>query len=80
MLWDAILPAEALVMPADLTRVDALLDDPVFFAPFVPHFDPRYGRPSIAMETYLRSMFRKFRYRLGNETLCSTTWSRSAPP
>ena len=48
--------------------MDALLDDPVFFAPFVPFFDPRLGRPSTPMEVYLRLMFLKFRYRLGYET------------
>ena len=37
-LWDAILPAELLVLPVELGRVDALLDDPVFFAPFAPFF------------------------------------------
>jgi transposase, IS5 family len=45
--------------------VDALLDDSAFFTPFVPYFDPRMGRPSTPMETYLRLMFLKFRYRLG---------------
>ena len=59
-LWDAILPSELLVLPAELGRVDALLDDPVFFAPFAAHFDARIGRPSIPMETYLRLMFLKF--------------------
>jgi hypothetical protein len=39
--------------------VDALLDDPAFFTPFVPFFDPR-GRPSTLMETYLRLTFLKF--------------------
>jgi IS5 family transposase len=33
-LWDSILPAELLVLSAELARVDALLDDSVFFAPF----------------------------------------------
>jgi len=80
-LWDAILPAELLVLPAELARVDALLDDPVFFAPFAAHFDARIGRPSIPMETYLRLMFLKFRYRLGYESLCrevadSISWQR----
>ena len=56
-LWDSILPAELLVLPTELARVDALLDDPVFFAPFVAFFDARMGRPSIPMETYLRMMF-----------------------
>ena len=66
-------------LPAELARIDVLLDDPVFFAPFVPFFDPRMGRPSTPMETYLRLMFLKFRYRLGYESLCrevsdSITW------
>jgi IS5 family transposase len=58
-------------LPAELERVDAWLDDERFFAPFVPFFDPRIGRPSVPMETYLRLMFLKFRYRLGYETLCA---------
>ena len=69
-LWDAILPEELRRLPEELARVDVLLDDPVFFAPFVPFFDPRMGRPSTPMETYLRLMFLKFRYRLGFEALC----------
>ena len=80
-LWDSILPPELLILPVELGRVDALLDDPVFFTPFVSFFDPRIGRPSIPMETYLRLMFLKFRYRLGYESLCrevsdSITWRR----
>ena len=73
-------------MPAvagELERVDALLDDPTFFAPFVPFFDPALGRPSIPLETYLRLMFLKYRYRLGYESLCrevadSISWRRFA--
>jgi transposase, IS5 family len=80
-LWDAVLPAELLVLPVELGRVDELLDDPVFFAPFGRYFDARIGRPSIPMETYLRLMFLKFRYRLGFESLCrevadSISWQR----
>lgn len=80
-LWESILPSELLVLPVELGRVDALLDDPVFFAPFAPFFDARIGRPSIPMETYLRLMFLKFRYRLGYESLCrevadSISWQR----
>jgi transposase, IS5 family len=65
----------------ELAGVDALLDDPVFFAPFATYFDARIGRPSIPMETYLRLMFLKFRYRLGYEMLCrevadSISWQR----
>jgi IS5 family transposase len=80
-LWEAVLPEEVLRLPEELARVDALLDDPAFFAPFVPFFDPRLGRPSTPMEVYLRLMFLKFRYRLGYESLCrevadSITWRR----
>ncbi|MGO9384558.1 MAG: hypothetical protein ACLP4W_21340 [Mycobacterium sp.] len=38
------MPSELLVLPAELARVDALLDDPVFFAPFAAYFDARIGR------------------------------------
>jgi IS5 family transposase len=80
-LWDAILPSELLVLSDELARVDRLLDDSAFFAPFAPYFDARIGRPSVPMETYLRMMFLKYRYRLGYETLCrevgdSISWQR----
>jgi transposase, IS5 family len=80
-LWNSILPPELLVLPVELGRVDELLDDPVFFAPFAAYFDARLGRPSIPMETYLRLMFLKSRYRLGYESLCrevsdSISWQR----
>src|SRR5918994_3160300 len=80
-LWEAILPSELLGLPTELARVDALLDDPRFFEPFRAHFDPIIGRPSIPIETYLRMMFLKFRYRLGYELLCrevqdSISWQR----
>jgi transposase, IS5 family len=80
-LWEAVLPEEVLRLSEELAQVDALLDDSAFFAPFVPFFDPRVGRPSIPMEVYLRLMFLKFRYRLGYESLCrevsdSITWRR----
>ena len=52
--WEAALPAELLRLPEELARVDALLDDPVFFAPFAPFFDPRLGWPSTPVETYPR--------------------------
>jgi transposase, IS5 family len=65
-----VLLTELLKLPDELARVDALLDDPAFFAPFAPFFDLRVGRPPTPMETYLRLMFLKFRYRLGYESLC----------
>jgi len=79
--WECALPPELLQLPGELARVDALLDDPVFFAPFAPYFHPVLGRPSTPAECYLRLMFLKFRYRLGYESLCaevsdSISWRR----
>ena len=80
-LFESVLPPELLRLPVELERVDALLDDPAFYSPFVLFFDPRIGRPSTPMESYLRLMFLKFRYGLGYESLCrevsdSITWRR----
>ncbi|MGH3267500.1 MAG: transposase [Trebonia sp.] len=78
---ECALPPELLRLPQELARVDALLDDPAFFAPFAPHFHPVLGRPSTPVECYLRLMFLKFRYRLDYESLCaevsdSISWRR----
>ncbi len=70
-LWESVVPQELLRLPTELARVDALLDDETFFEPFRAYFDPVFGRPSIPIETYLRLMFLKFRYRLGYESVCA---------
>jgi transposase, IS5 family len=80
-LWETILPPGYQDLPRELAGVDALLDDPAFFEPYRAHFSALLGRPSIPIETYLRMMFLKHRYRLGYETLCrevadSISWSR----
>jgi transposase, IS5 family len=80
-LWESILPALLLGMPAELEAVDRLLDDPRFFEPYRGFFHPVLGRPSIPIECYLRLMFLKYRYKLGFEPLCrevadSITWQR----
>ena len=80
-LWESTLPVEVVRLPAELARVDALLDDRAFWAPFAPFFDPDRGRPSTPIEVYLRMMFLKHRHRLGYESLCrevsdSITWRR----
>jgi transposase, IS5 family len=80
-LWESILPAEVLGMPAELAAVDRLLDDERFFAPYRRFFHATLGRPSVPIETYLRLMFLKYRYRLGFEPLCrevqdSISWQR----
>ena len=56
-LWESLLPEEVLRLPAELARVDVLLDDPVFFAPFAAYFHLILGRPSTPVECSLRLMF-----------------------
>jgi len=68
-------------MPEELSRVDALLDDPAFLEPFRPYFHPSAGRKSVPVETFLRLMYLKYRYRVGFESLCrevtdSVSWLR----
>jgi IS5 family transposase len=80
-LWESVIPECLLGLPGDLAEIDVLLDDRRFFEPFRAFFDPVIGRPSIPMETYLRMMFLKYRYRLGFEPLCrevadSLAWRR----
>ena len=78
-LWESILPPELFQMSEELSRVDKLLDDERFFAPFRERFYTRVGRPTIPIATYLRMMYLKHRYQLGYETLVkevkdSFTW------
>jgi IS5 family transposase len=80
-LWESILPSAVLGMPAELEAVDRLLDDPRFFEPYRSFFHASLGRPSVPIETYLRLMFLKYRYKLGFEPLCrevadSISWQR----
>src|SRR5207245_5857215 len=80
-LWEAVLPAELRELPAELGKVDAILDEDRFLAPFRSRLTARVGRPTIPIETYLRLMYLKHRYALGYETLCkevadSFTWRR----
>src|SRR6478672_10281848 len=80
-LWEAVLPAELRELPPELAKIDRILDDDRFLAPFRSRLTARSGRPTIAIETYLRLMYLKYRYRLGYETLCkevadSLAWRR----
>jgi len=80
-LWESVLPAELRELPPELRKVDAILDDDRFLAPFRCRLTARVGRPTIPIETYLRLMYLKHRYGLGYETLCtevsdSFTWRR----
>jgi IS5 family transposase len=80
-LWEAVLPEELRVLPAELAAVDAVLAEDRFLVPFRRRLTATTGRPTIPIETYLRLMYLKHRYGLGYETLCrevadSFTWRR----
>src|SRR6266566_4740651 len=80
-LWEAVLPAELRELPAELGKVDAILDEDRFLAAFRSRLTAPTGRPTIPIETYLRLMYLKHRYGLGYETRCrevadSFTWRR----
>jgi transposase, IS5 family len=68
-LWDQLLPPQARTLSAELTAVDACLADDRFFAPYRHRFCTLIGRPTVPVETYLRLMYLKHRYRLGYESL-----------
>ena len=68
-IWEYILPKEVQVLSKELQKIDEILDDPIFFEPYLKKFNVRIGRPSVKVETYIRMMYLKFRYQLGYETL-----------
>jgi transposase, IS5 family len=78
-LWDETLPIEVRELPADLAALDELLCDPGLFAPITARWQLEFAhtgravlteaRPTIAMETYVRLMVLKHRYRWGYRTL-----------
>jgi transposase, IS5 family len=78
-LWDELLPVEARELPDDLAKIDELLSDPELLRPIAEHWQRELeqtgravlsdGRPTIAMETYVRLMVVKQRSGLGYETL-----------
>jgi IS5 family transposase len=78
-LWDELLPAEARALPDDLAALDALLGDPGLLAPIRAHWAREaqvsgrstagHGRPTIAMQSYVRLMVLKHRYGWGYRTL-----------
>jgi IS5 family transposase len=78
-LWDEALPIEVKELPRDLAALDGLLSDPQLAVVFVERWRREVvdtgrwvlteGRPTIAMETYVRLMVLKTRYRWGYRTL-----------
>src|SRR5271167_667655 len=71
-LWDEVLPGEVKELPQDLAALDVLLADPTLLAPIVARWRSEavsQGRPTIAMEVYVRLMVIKQRTGWGYETL-----------
>jgi IS5 family transposase len=78
-LWDEALPVEVRELPEDLAALDRLLCEPALLVPIVAHWRREVletrravltdGRPTIAMESYVRLMVLKARYRWGYRTL-----------
>jgi transposase, IS5 family len=71
-LWDELLPVEVRGLPEDLAGIDGLLRDPALFEPIAAHWERpalERGRPTIAIETYVRLMVVKQRSGWGYETL-----------
>src|SRR6266540_1763843 len=60
-LWEAVLPAELRELPAELGKVDAILDGDRFLAPFRSRLTARVGRPTTAIE---RKLLRSRRLRV----------------
>ena len=82
-LWDDALPVEVKELPEDLAALDVLLSDHELLWPIVERWQKEFretgrlvlteGRPTIAMETYVRLMLLKQRYRWG----IARWWRRS---
>ena len=78
-LWDESLPVEVRELPADLGELDRVLGDPELMMVLVERWRQEVvrtgravlwdGRPTIAMETYVRLMVLKARYRWGYRSL-----------
>jgi IS5 family transposase len=71
-LFDLGLPIEVRELPADLAALDELLADPVLLAPIEQAWEQSargFGRPSIAMDCFVRLMIIKQRSGWGYETL-----------
>jgi transposase, IS5 family len=71
-LWDEVLAGEVRELPQDLATLDVLLGDPGLLAPIASDWRREaisHGRPTIAIEVYVRLMVIKQRTGWGYETL-----------
>lgn len=66
---ESLLPPEILKLPADLEKVDQILNDERFEEPFIERFNVTIGRGSIPIRPYIRLMVLKYSNEWGYETL-----------
>ena len=76
-LWEAILPEMCLGMPAELEAVDRCSTTRASSSRSGRTSTLHLGRPSVPIETYLRLMFLKYRYRLGSSPCAERSPIRS---
>ena len=78
-LWDDALPVDVTELPEDLAALGVLWSDRELLWPIVERWQQEFretgrlvlteGRPTIAMETFIRLMVLRQRYRWGYRTL-----------
>lgn len=66
---EAMMPPELLKLPSDLEKIDQILNDESFEAPFVERFNVTIGRGSVPVRPYIRLMLLKRSNSWGYETL-----------
>jgi IS5 family transposase len=74
-LWEELLPEKLRELPEDVAQIDARLRDEALPSPLEAHWDREaqargrsakgHGRPTIAMQTYVRLIVLKHRYGWG---------------
>jgi len=84
-LWDEVLPVGVRELPGDLAALDVLLRDPALLAPIAAYWECEaaagrasvgYGRPTIAIDTYVRMMVVKHRTGWATRRSCGRSRTR----
>jgi IS5 family transposase len=68
-IYEAMLPPELCKLNDELSKVNVLLDNEEFLAPFIARFAATTGRPTVPVQTYLRIMYLKHRHQLSYEVV-----------
>jgi len=71
-LYDILLPEDATLFPPELAKVDSILQDESFEAPFIEKFNKVIGRATVPVRVYIRMMYLKHTNGWGYDTLEKT--------